>query len=79
MSKKPWFVVATKADLPETRENFINLQQYIEDIKVGAVEHPSKKDDAWKRNAQAVPISGIRGEGVERIPETVVELLMDAA
>jgi GTP-binding protein len=75
MSSKPWFVVATKADLPETQDNFLQLQQYLHGVSDGSIEHPSKKGHAWRQNVQAVPVSGIKGEGVNRIPEIVVDLL----
>jgi GTP-binding protein len=75
MSSKPWFVVATKADLPRTQENFLQLQQYLDGVAQGTIEHPSRKEHAWRQILQAIPVSGIRGEGVSRIPEAVVELL----
>lgn len=75
MSSKPWFVVATKADLEGTRENFERLQGYLRGIVDGEVEHPSKKVNAWRTKVVAVPVSGIRGEGVELIPSIVVDLL----
>ena len=75
MTSKPWFVVATKADLPGTQENFYKLRKYLWEVQEAQEAHPSGKEDAWRERVYAVPISGIRGEGVEKMPEVVVELL----
>jgi GTP-binding protein len=77
ISSKPWFVVATKADLEGTQENFANLQAYLDALANGTVEHPSKRKNAWRGRLAAIPVSAIRGEGVERIPEWTVGLLDD--
>lgn len=77
ISSKPWFVVATKADLEGTRGNFANLQAYLDALASGTVEHPSKRKNAWRGRLAAIPVSAIRGEGVERIPEWTVGLLDD--
>ncbi|KAJ4371361.1 GTPase of the mitochondrial inner membrane that associates with the large ribosomal subunit [Neocucurbitaria cava] len=75
ISSKPWFVVATKADLPDTQANFEALQDYLGRVSKGTQSHPSSKKNAWKRNVQAVPISAIHGEGVQVIPQLVMDLL----
>ncbi|KAF2830686.1 GTP-binding protein Obg/CgtA [Ophiobolus disseminans] len=75
ISSKPWFVVATKADLPDTQANYKALEQYLDAVKAGAQPHPSKRKHAWKRNPQAVPVSAIKAEGVEVIPQLVMDLL----
>lgn len=75
ISSKPWFVVATKADLPETRTNYQNLKQYLESIKAGNLPHPSGRKNAWMKTLHSIPVSAIRAEGVETIPELVMELL----
>jgi GTP-binding protein len=75
ISSKPWFVVATKADLPDTQANYEALQQYLEAVTKGSQPHPSNRKHAWKRNVQAVPISAILGEGVQVIPQLVMDLL----
>ena len=77
ISSKPWFVVATKADVEGTQANFATLQAYLAALASGAVEHPSKRKNAWKRRLAAIPVCAIRGEGVERIPEWTVGLLDD--
>lgn len=77
ISSKPWFVVATKADLDGTQENFANLQAYLDALATGAVEHPCGQKNAWRGRLTAIPVSAIRGEGVERIPEWTVGLLDD--
>lgn len=75
ISSKPWFVVATKADLPDTQANYAALQNYLVDVKNGAQPHPSSRKHAWKRNPQAVPVSAIKAEGVEVIPQLVMDML----
>lgn len=77
ISSKPWFVVATKADLPNTQDNFAKLQGYLERVVARAVEHPSGRKNAWRRTLLAIPVCAMRGEGVERIPEWTVGLLED--
>jgi GTP-binding protein len=75
ISSKPWFVVATKADLPETQANYEALQHYLEDVKKGVQSHPSSRKHAWKKCPQAVPVSAIKAEGVEVIPQLVMDML----
>lgn len=75
ISSKPWFVVATKADLDGTQENFMALKGYLDAVASGAMEHPSGKKNAWRRKLRAFPVSAIRGEGVDGIPEWTLSLL----
>ncbi|CAF9904621.1 MAG: GTPase of the mitochondrial inner membrane that associates with the large ribosomal subunit [Heterodermia speciosa] len=75
ISTKPWFVVATKADIQGTQDNFARLQAYMHAVAEKTVDHPSGKKTSWKGSLTAVPVSAIRGEGVERIPELIVGLL----
>ncbi|KAI9811047.1 MAG: GTPase of the mitochondrial inner membrane that associates with the large ribosomal subunit [Pycnora praestabilis] len=75
ISSKPWFVVATKADLAETQDNFANLQNYLNAVAASAVDHPSGRKNAWKSSLTAVPVSAIKGEGIERITEWTINLL----
>ena len=77
ISSKPWFVVATKADVEGTQGNFAKLQAYLAALENGVVEHPSKKRNAWKGRLAVIPVCAIKGEGVERIPEWTVRLLDD--
>ena len=72
---KPWFVVATKADLPETRENFQKLQEYLKTISSGEAAHPSGVEDAWRKDIAVIPVSAINGQGVDRIVHWTVGLL----
>lgn len=72
---KPWFVVATKADLENTQDQYRALQEYLSAVQNGSVEHPSGHVKAWKDKVCAVPVSARRGEGVSRIPKLVMELL----
>lgn len=74
ISSKPWFVVATKADLESTQENFDKLQTYLDHISKGAI-HPSGKKNPWRGQLATLPVSAIRGEGVDQIAEWVVTLL----
>ncbi|THZ83643.1 GTP-binding protein Obg/CgtA [Aureobasidium pullulans] len=75
ISSKPWLVIATKADLPETRENFKALQEYLKKVGEGEEIHPSGKKNAWRKKLHAIPISAIKAQGVERITPIVVDLL----
>ena len=77
ISSKPWFVVATKADVEGTQANFAKLQAYLAALASGTVEHPSRRKNAWKGRLAAIPVCAIRGEGVEKIPEWTVGLLDD--
>lgn len=77
ISSKPWFVVATKADMEGTQANFAKLQAYLAALASGTVDHPSKRKNVWKGRLAAFPVCAIRGEGVERIPEWTVGLLDD--
>ncbi|GKZ32855.1 GTPase of the mitochondrial inner membrane that associates with the large ribosomal subunit [Aspergillus brasiliensis] len=72
---KPWFVVATKGDLPETQERFKALRDYLAAVKKGEEQHPGGHPNGWTDKVCAVPVSAIRGEGVAGIPKLVVELL----
>jgi GTP-binding protein len=72
---KPWFVVATKADLPGTKENFEKLRVYLEAVNEGLEENPSGQKNAWGKRVEAIPISAINGHGVEKITEWTVGLL----
>ncbi|KAJ5465715.1 hypothetical protein N7530_009502 [Penicillium desertorum] len=72
---KPWFVVATKADLEDTQDQFRALQKYLSGVQDGSIEHPSGHERAWKERVCVVPVSAKRGEGVSRIPKLVMELL----
>lgn len=72
---KPWFVVATKGDLPDTQENFKKLQAYLGEVTSGAQPHPSGVKTAWTKRCGAVPISAINGHGVDRIVQTIIGLL----
>lgn len=77
ISSKPWFVVATKADLEGTQENFDRLQGYLQAIMAGDEAHPSGLENSWLGKLATIPVSAIRGEGVERIPEWTVSLFDD--
>ncbi|KAL4818604.1 hypothetical protein BDW67DRAFT_156937 [Aspergillus spinulosporus] len=72
---KPWFVVATKCDLPETRERFKALQEYLWGVEQGKHEHPSGYAEGWKEGISAIPVSAINAENVQQIPKLVMQLL----
>lgn len=72
---KPWFVVATKADLPDTKENFERLRKYVEEVQAGEAEHPTGMEGAWRKKCAVIPVSAIRGENVQGIVHWTVGLL----
>lgn len=75
ISSKPWFVVATKADLEDTQENFIRLQEHVHGVQDGSIGHPSGKKNAWREKVAAIPVSAKNGEGVQSIPVWIAGLL----
>jgi GTP-binding protein len=75
ISSKPWFVIATKADKSETKDNYAALKAYLELLNQGVEEHPSRKPNAWRRGVKALPTSAINAHGVDAIPRLVIELL----
>ncbi|QSZ29184.1 hypothetical protein DSL72_003695 [Monilinia vaccinii-corymbosi] len=75
ISNKPWFVVASKADLPGTQDNFQELKSYLGEVAAGNEEHPSKQKNPWTGKVEVIPISAIHGHGVERITEWTIGLL----
>ena len=75
ISAKPWFVVCTKADMPETQGNFEALRNYLDQIAAGEKAHPSGRRNAWRQKIKLIPVSAIKAEGVDRIVPAVVELL----
>jgi len=77
IASKPWFVVATKADLPETKANFEELRDYVEEIAAGKSSHPTGLADAWTKSCVAIPVSAIHGHNVEGIVHWTVRLLDD--
>lgn len=72
---KPWFVVATKADLPGTQDNYRELKQYVGEVSDGRRPHPSGVEGAWTKNVTAIPVSAINNQGVDRITNWTVGLL----
>ena len=77
ISSKPWLVVGTKADLPNTQENFVQLQNYLKRVQDGDEEHPCGKKNAWRKVLYSVPVSAINKEGVESLPNIILQLLQD--
>ncbi|CAG8980664.1 hypothetical protein HYALB_00012992 [Hymenoscyphus albidus] len=77
IGKKPWFVVATKADKEGTQENFLALKAYLGSVGKGEEVHPSgvTEGELWKGDVEVVPVCAIQGQGTGRITELVVELL----
>ncbi|KAJ9139052.1 GTP-binding protein Obg/CgtA [Coniochaeta hoffmannii] len=72
---KPWFVIATKGDLPNTQENFAELREYLAAVTRGDTPHPSGVEGAWTENCTAIPVSAINGHGVDRVVHWTVGLL----
>ena len=90
IAAKPWFVVATKGDLPGAQENFARLKQYLDDVTAGREPHPGAVaagadgegvDGAegaappWTEDCAAIPISAIHGQGVDRVVHWAAGLL----
>ncbi|KAI0022739.1 GTP-binding protein Obg/CgtA [Xylariomycetidae sp. FL0641] len=75
ITAKPWFVVATKGDLPETQQNFARLKEYLDAVTDGREPHPSGVEDAWTDDCVAIPVSAINGHGVDHIVHWTVGLL----
>ncbi|KIW93941.1 uncharacterized protein Z519_05256 [Cladophialophora bantiana CBS 173.52] len=80
ISAKPWFVIATKADISHpvapttleanassTQANFLSLAAYMKQVEHGQVEHPSGKQNGWRNRVAAIPVSAIRGEGIDKV------------
>lgn len=75
IAAKPWFVVATKGDLPGTQGNFKELREYLTRVTNGEEPHPSGVEGAWIKDCAAIPVSAIKGQGVDRIVHWTVGLL----
>jgi GTPase len=87
ISAKPWFVIATKADVPlmseaapsdaaassttneatSTQTNFLRLHQYMASVSQNQVSHPSGRKNGWRSGVAAIPVSAIRGEGIDTV------------
>jgi GTP-binding protein len=77
ISAKPWLVIATKADKPETQENFKALQTYLENVEAGNDLHPSGKKDAWCKKVRALPVCAMKKEGVPGVRAAMTSLLAE--
>ncbi|KAF4554318.1 GTP1/OBG-like protein [Elsinoe fawcettii] len=75
ISAKPWLVIATKADLPETQENFQLLQEYLRQIEQDEKPHPSGRRNGWRTQLRLVPVSAIQKQGVDRVVPAILDLL----
>ncbi|KAI1342375.1 GTP-binding protein Obg/CgtA [Xylariaceae sp. FL0016] len=75
IAHKPWFVVATKGDLPETQDNYAALKAYLDAVTDGQEPHPSGVDGAWTQDCVAIPVSAIKGHGVQNIVQWTMTLL----
>ncbi|KAI4867047.1 GTP-binding protein Obg/CgtA [Hypoxylon rubiginosum] len=75
IAAKPWFVVATKGDLPGTEENYARLKEYLNAVTDRQEPHPSGVEGAWTEDCAAIPVSAIHGHGVDRIIHWTVGLL----
>jgi GTP-binding protein len=75
IAAKPWLVIATKGDLPDTQENFQRLREYLASITAGDLPHPSGVAGAWTQNCAAIPVSAINGHGVDKVVHWTVGLL----
>ncbi|KAI0971504.1 P-loop containing nucleoside triphosphate hydrolase protein [Xylaria arbuscula] len=77
IASKPWFVIATKGDLPGTEDNFSKLKEYLDAVTDGEQPHPSNVENAWTEMCLAIPVSAIHGQGVDRIIHWTLGLLDD--
>ena len=75
IAAKPWFVIATKGDLPGAQENFGRLREYLAAVTRGDALHPSGVETGWTKDCVAIPVSAINGHGVDRIIHWTVGLL----
>lgn len=78
MVAKPWFVVATKADLPDTQANFGRLRDYLTAVAAGTERHPSGlalPKGAWTGPLEAIAVCAPRGHGIEKVVNWTVGLL----
>ncbi|KAI1633962.1 obg family GTPase CgtA [Biscogniauxia mediterranea] len=75
IAAKPWFVIATKGDLPDTQDNYARLKAYLDAVTDGQEPHPSGVEGAWTLDCAAIPVSAIHGHGVDRIVQWTVGLL----
>ncbi|CAN8103118.1 unnamed protein product [Discula destructiva] len=75
IANKPWFVIATKGDLPGTQANFKELRAYLTRVTHGDEPHPSGVEGSWVKDCAAIPVSAIKGQGVDRIIHWTVGLL----
>ncbi|KAJ9610606.1 GTPase of the mitochondrial inner membrane that associates with the large ribosomal subunit [Cladophialophora chaetospira] len=50
-----------------TQANFLSLAQYMKSVEAGQVEHPSQKKNGWRTRVAAIPVSAIRGEGIDKV------------
>ncbi|PKS08934.1 hypothetical protein jhhlp_003547 [Lomentospora prolificans] len=75
IASKPWFVVATKADKPDTQANFKELKAYIDEIGAGKQPHPTGIEGAWTEKCAVIPVSAIHGQNVQSIVHWTVGLL----
>jgi GTP-binding protein len=77
ISSKPWFVVATKADLEYTQENYTKLKTYLDEVATGKLEHPGGTKNRWRGELSAIPVSAIQGN-VDQVAEWTIALLKHA-
>lgn len=75
IAAKPWYVIATKGDLPGAKENFKELREYLTKVTNGDEPHPSGIENAWIKDCAAIPVCAMRREGVDRIVHWTVGLL----
>jgi GTPase len=77
IAAKPWFVIATKGDLPDTQDNYQRLKEYLDAVTDGREPHPSGVEGAWVDDCAAIPVSAINGHGIDRIVHWTMGLLDD--
>jgi GTPase len=66
--------------LPESKENFLAVRDYLSDIESGVLDHPSGNHLGWKKRIYICHSRECykgRGEGIDVIPNLVMGLLED--
>ena len=73
ISRKPWFVVATKADLEETQTSYAELVAYLNTLQ----GPPDARElrGCWQGEVRAIPVSAAKKQGMELIIDRMIDLL----
>ncbi|KAI9893953.1 MAG: GTPase of the mitochondrial inner membrane that associates with the large ribosomal subunit [Vezdaea aestivalis] len=73
---KPWFVVATKADVEGSQDRYQDLLQWLKRIQEKREKRPQGEGaEVWKGPIRAFPVSAIRSEGMQGVIQWMRELV----